>query len=285
MQNNKRIAIIATIVVAILAGVFSMQTTWFDQLFASETTEPNPTTQRNSLTTEITETTGKTTTNFTESTGTTTTGSSANAGDSTTKFEIRKEVDETGVSVTITNRAKEKVGLSAVVRAGKRDAQGYAEIGPNETGILTIAFPQLEAKETLTLEYRVGTLTGERNEVISETLLEDRFERVREVPEELANAWNKGTFETLYDSLDYHFKKHGAEIDASNIVEYLEKSVAFRNQILKDKKDMQPSDLEKTYTIKVSSGKTPAHKYKHKVDKRYAILTDDEEKILSFGGK
>lgn len=46
-----------------------------------------------------------------------------------------------------------------------------------------------------------------------------------------AGKWNKGTFDTPEDSLMYHFKKHGQEVGASDVEQYLRKAEAFSEQL------------------------------------------------------
>ena len=46
-----------------------------------------------------------------------------------------------------------------------------------------------------------------------------------------AEKWNKGTFDTSEDSLMYHFKKHGQEVGASDVEQYLRKAEAFSEQL------------------------------------------------------
>lgn len=46
-----------------------------------------------------------------------------------------------------------------------------------------------------------------------------------------AEKWNKGTFDTPEDSLMYHFKKHGQEVGASDVEQYLRKAEAFSEQL------------------------------------------------------
>lgn len=285
-MQKKQISIVAIIAAVIFIAALAFQVMNILRN-SGETTEPAVTMQGNSETSTPQTTSLKTTTLRTtvatdrEATSSSPDQASTISGEQA--FITKSTVDPNGVVITITNHRKDKVGLRVTVSVGKRNAQGYAEVDPNETKELKIEFPQRKAKETLVLEYRVGTVSGNRGEDISETLFEDRSEKKREISEEFADAWNKGTFETVYESIDYHFKKHGEEVDAKNIVDYLEKSVAFRNQILADRNKMKQSELEKIYTVKESRGKLPAHKYKHKENKRYAIITDEDGKILSFG--
>lgn len=190
-------------------------------------------------------------------------------------FDVMADVDEMHASFTVDNNLKDDLEVRMEAEAGGRTESTKSTIRSGESAVLKVVLPQLKAEETVVIRYEVRSK--------GETLTGDEMRETRRVPSSYLDAWNKGTFETVHESIDYHFKKHGAEVDAENIVDYLKKSVEFRDQIEGDRKKMKSSELEKTYTIKESSGKLPAHKYKHKKDKRYAILTDDDGKILSFG--
>lgn len=45
--------------------------------------------------------------------------------------------------------------------------------------------------------------------------------------ENKTSSWNKGSFDSSEESLDYHYKKHGAEVGASNKEEYIRKAEEF----------------------------------------------------------
>jgi len=87
-------------------------------------------------------------------------------------------------------------------------------------------------------------------------------------------GWGKGSFSSRTASLDYHFDKHHDEVNTSNLYEYLIAADECRQDVANN-----PSDYIKT----VSSGATPAHKYKNRYDGRFIILADSNNEILSFG--
>ena len=89
-----------------------------------------------------------------------------------------------------------------------------------------------------------------------------------------AAHWNRGTFDQISDSLDYHFGKHHEEVEADNMYEYILSSLQCRQDVLDD-----PDDFKVT---KSSKGQQ-AHKYKNKKDYRFIIMTDADNEILSFG--
>jgi RHS repeat-associated protein len=81
----------------------------------------------------------------------------------------------------------------------------------------------------------------------------------------LAEKWSKGTFESVGDSLAYHFGEHGEEVAAKDMLHYLRKADGFA------------SNLERSKTVKLPDGAMRFIK-----NGRY-IIKDAEGKILSFG--
>jgi RHS repeat-associated protein len=51
--------------------------------------------------------------------------------------------------------------------------------------------------------------------------------RVEEEIATLSKKWSKGSFNSLEDSLAWHFKKHGAEVEAKDLLQYLRKADGF----------------------------------------------------------
>jgi RHS repeat-associated protein len=47
----------------------------------------------------------------------------------------------------------------------------------------------------------------------------------------LVGAWGKGTFRTLSDTIAYHFEKHGGEVGAQNVLQYLRKASEFSRNL------------------------------------------------------
>lgn len=95
-------------------------------------------------------------------------------------------------------------------------------------------------------------------------------------PEEslIAAHWNRGTFDQISDSLDYHFGKHHEEIDAENMYQYILASQQCRQDVL---------DYPDEFRVTQSSKGQQAHKYKNYEDSRFIIMTDESMEILSFG--
>jgi RHS repeat-associated protein len=47
----------------------------------------------------------------------------------------------------------------------------------------------------------------------------------------LVGSWGKGTFRTLSDTIAYHFEKHGSEVGAENVLQYLRKAFEFSRNL------------------------------------------------------
>ena len=107
----------------------------------------------------------------------------------------------------------------------------------------------------------------------------------REIPYELSSVWNRGGYDSIYESIDYHFSKHGEEVNSANIVDYATKAYEYTAEIVEDMLVLPNTDFNNKYNVTISFGPTDSHKYLNRSNKLYAILTDDGYEIVSFGGK
>ena len=78
-------------------------------------------------------------------------------------------------------------------------------------------------------------------------------------------VWGKGTFETVEKSLAYHFEKHGEEVGAESLLQYLRKAEGFNQNLRGATKSVLDNAI------------------RHSKNGKY-IIKDLEGKILSFGG-
>ncbi|MBE6111803.1 MAG: hypothetical protein E7195_02130 [Peptococcaceae bacterium] len=92
--------------------------------------------------------------------------------------------------------------------------------------------------------------------------------KVFAISDKSRNVWSNGTFDSVDESLIYHFKTHGAQVGAADIDQYVRKADAFK-QNLKGAKKSYPSE-----------GTAGAVRYTK--NGKYIILGPDG-KILSFG--
>lgn len=53
----------------------------------------------------------------------------------------------------------------------------------------------------------------------------------RDIPSDLLNMWNRGSFSSASASLNYHFGKHGSGVGTSNIVSYAQSAKNFKNNL------------------------------------------------------
>lgn len=81
----------------------------------------------------------------------------------------------------------------------------------------------------------------------------------------LVGAWSKGTFNKVSDSISHHFAKHGFEVGAENLVQYMRKAAAFASNL----RGAQRTQLEGGLTRYTKNG--------------YYVIKDQAGKIISFG--
>jgi len=82
---------------------------------------------------------------------------------------------------------------------------------------------------------------------------------------ELVSQWAKGSFPSVSESIKYHFARHGTEVSAEDIWQYLRKSAAFARNL----RGARTSMLEIGVTRHMKNG--------------CYVIKDEAEKILSFG--
>ncbi len=105
----------------------------------------------------------------------------------------------------------------------------------------------------------------------------------REIPASLSSLWVKGSRPTIYDSINYHYDTHAAEVGSTNIVDYATKAANYRASVVADINSLSSTELNNKYKITYSEGATVAHKYKHRTNLQFAILSDSGYYIVSYG--
>jgi len=53
----------------------------------------------------------------------------------------------------------------------------------------------------------------------------------REIPSNLSSSWHRGSFSTVYDSINYHFNKHKAGVGSTNICAYVRSAQGFKSNL------------------------------------------------------
>lgn len=89
-----------------------------------------------------------------------------------------------------------------------------------------------------------------------------------EISEKSKEIWGKGTFDSVEDSLEYHYKEHGKEVGAESIDQYVRKAEGF-SQNLRGAKKSYPQEGTPGSVRYTKNGK-------------YIIIGPDG-KILSYG--
>lgn len=95
----------------------------------------------------------------------------------------------------------------------------------------------------------------------------------------LSGLWHKGTFGSRGASLEYHLKAHGQEVNSNNLVDYLNKAMSYRSEVLSD---INAGDLS-DYRVTTGTGSIPSKKYKNLIDGRFIILNNSTEEAFTFG--
>ena len=99
-------------------------------------------------------------------------------------------------------------------------------------------------------------------------IIQDKVIGIGDITEDSKEKWGKGTFDSVEESLKRHFRKHGAEVGARDINDYVNKAYEFSKN-LKRAKRAYPDD-----------GTSGAIRYTK--NGKYIIIGPDG-KILSYG--
>lgn len=81
----------------------------------------------------------------------------------------------------------------------------------------------------------------------------------------LISLWGRGTFPTVAESIKYHFARHGSEVAAENVWQYLRKTAAFTENL----RGARTSEISVGVVRYMKSG--------------YYVIRDGAGKCLSFG--
>lgn len=196
---------------------------------------------------------------------------------------------------------------TAIEAKGKIDRQISFQAVPDSEGVdvTLIALKDIEEIEEVAVQVRASVATQPKKQrvamdtptknlsfdlpmtkakMVYEIIVELETEKTHFIETRVAELyfseadlaeWSKGTFETRADSIDYHFKKHGEEVNALHIPNYLQKAHTYKTEIENSTENIH---------ITTSKGPSRAKKYKHQIDARYIILTEENPaQILSFG--
>lgn len=81
----------------------------------------------------------------------------------------------------------------------------------------------------------------------------------------LVSLWSSGTFPTVAESIKYHFLRHGKEVSAADVWQYLRKAEAFERNL----RGARTNILQNDFTRYMKNG--------------YYMIKDSAGKIISFG--
>lgn len=184
----------------------------------------------------------------------------------------------TQVIITVTNNGNDTADTFAgtvAVQRGSSKSFSAANLAPLSSRTIYVDLNMQNCYETITVSYY--RLKG------SSKSARGSLRGYREIPSTLSSCWHPGTFDTAHDSMNYHYKKHKLEVGSTNIVDYATKAAGYRTEVVSDIENLSTENLSNKYTVTTSKGATPSHKYKNKTDKQFALLSDVDHLVVSFG--
>lgn len=190
-------------------------------------------------------------------------------------IDVIAKVDGTGVKVQVGNVGIDgldnvTVTATATGYAKPKTQSGY--VPPIIGRTFEFNFPYIDCNTTynVTVDIVDGSGTKQVTGTAKLTWTEENLKYAH---------WHKGSSATRAASLEYHFSKHGSEVGATNLVEYLNFANIYRDQVLYDINRGDTSD----YTITSSPKPTPGTKYKSKSTGQFIILANSDQFILTYG--
>lgn len=190
-------------------------------------------------------------------------------------FSISPRNDGTGVDVKVANQNPQssKEITVTITASGHKNSQSITQtLSQKEEKEFTFDLPLTKCNTTY--KATISFIENNRKKTFFGTATLKFTEKNLQVAK-----WEKGTFTTRGASLEYHFIKHGEEVDATNLVTYLNLAIDYRNQVMNDMK----KKTTRNYKITTGLGNIPSHKYKYQKDGRFIILSDSDYSIFSFG--
>lgn len=188
---------------------------------------------------------------------------------------VTAKLDGTGVSVHVGN-----IGVDALDNVTvTATATGYARAKTQSGSVPALIgktfdfyFPYIKCNTFYNITVGVVDGSGIVNRTGTAKLIYSE--------DNLKNAhWHPGGKGSRAASLEYHFDKHGNEVRATNLIEYLNYANIYRDDVLYDLNRGDTSD----YTITISTNPTPGKKYKSKSTGQFIILANSDKFILSYG--
>ena len=190
-------------------------------------------------------------------------------------IDVIAKVDGTGVKVNVGNVGVDgldnvKVTVTATGYANPKTQSAYVPPIIGKTFDFDFPYIRCNTIYNVTIDVVDGSGTKHLTGTAKLTWSEDNLKNAH---------WNRGSSSTRAASLEYHFSKHGSEVGATNLVEYLNFANSYRDQVLYDLNRGNTSD----YYITDSPTPTPGKKYKSKSSKQFIILANSNQDILTYG--
>ncbi len=181
----------------------------------------------------------------------------------------------------------ENIGIDSVdsftgtVKVTNGSSKSFAayKLKAGKTRTITVNLNMVKCYEDINVSY-IGK--DGKNEIASNT-----SHGHREIPSYLKNVWNRGTFSSVDDSINYHFRTHhnDTSVNAADIQTFAQKAYSYKNKVVRDKIMLTQAQLLRIYYISKGTGRIPSHKYKNKTNYQFVLLSDSGNYILSYGGK
>lgn len=139
------------------------------------------------------------------------------------KFTLYGNADENQVIIKIGNIGIDSLdSVSLSIKEGTRTVSKF--VGKVLPGSKEVRVPFLMKKS---VEHMTVTCTiVDAGQTVIKTLNVSRS-----VPAKALNRWHRGSFPTQIASLDSHYAKHGSQVGASNIIQYLNKADGFSQNL------------------------------------------------------
>lgn len=194
--------------------------------------------------------------------------------------------DEDGITVSVTNIGNDALDSVRVrVIAKGKSSTIKAQNTQNDKSTSTVRIPILQTKDfrisfpmtRTTMEYVVFVDVYEEGKYI--TLLSKNANL--EFKESSLTEWNPGTMSSCRETVDYHFYKHGDEIGAKNLPQYLRSASAYKTNLEKAILNFTAMNL---YKITTGTGPIPSTKYTLYGASRYLLWANSDHSILTYGG-
>lgn len=193
---------------------------------------------------------------------------------------VRVEPSETGLTIKVNNIGVDTVdSVSVIINSTKLYSQKgrntktvtFTDILPAITSTKTMSIPMVRTK----MSYEGSVTISDAGKVANKSTSSS----LELSTNQLSADWlTGGGFNSLHDSVDYHFEKHYTDeyIKADTITQYLRMSTTAREEM----KDITTT----SNNYKVTNPSSNSRKITNTKTKRYILIDISSKKLYSFGG-